>query len=219
MTRRLERAAREAYRESDAHREGPDLDLVVEWAAGARDRARRRDRRRARRAAAARGRARGRHAATRRPGCSPDVICRAEELPFADGELRRRRLPRRARTTSPTSRAAVARDGARRARPRARRRQRSSWASDVEEAERLRDPSHVRNYTEAEWRALLRGAPGSRSRRCGSSTSRSSSSRGSTARAARATDAERVRELARRPDRRRLRRRSTGSRFEAAEGR
>ncbi|HVD10573.1 MAG TPA: hypothetical protein VNB88_08010, partial [Gaiellaceae bacterium] len=26
----------QAYRESEAHREGPDLDLVVEWAAGAR---------------------------------------------------------------------------------------------------------------------------------------------------------------------------------------
>jgi 2-polyprenyl-3-methyl-5-hydroxy-6-metoxy-1,4-benzoquinol methylase len=26
----------EAYRESEAHREGPDLDLLVEWAAGAR---------------------------------------------------------------------------------------------------------------------------------------------------------------------------------------
>ena len=25
----------EAYRESQAHREGPDLDLIVEWAAGA----------------------------------------------------------------------------------------------------------------------------------------------------------------------------------------
>ena len=29
---------------------------------------------------------------------------------------------------------------------------------DVEEAEKLRDPSHVRNYTEAEWRAFVEGA-------------------------------------------------------------
>ena len=29
---------------------------------------------------------------------------------------------------------------------------------DVEEAERLRDPSHVRNYSEDEWRAFIRGA-------------------------------------------------------------
>ncbi|MGH3015357.1 MAG: methyltransferase domain-containing protein, partial [Gaiellaceae bacterium] len=28
----------------------------------------------------------------------------------------------------------------------------------AEEADRLRDPSHVRNYTEAEWRALFEGA-------------------------------------------------------------
>jgi len=28
----------------------------------------------------------------------------------------------------------------------------------AEEAERLRDPTHVRNYTEAEWRSLLEGA-------------------------------------------------------------
>ena len=30
-----------------------------------------------------------------------------------------------------------------------------SWATAVEEAETLRDPSHVRNYTEAEWRGFL----------------------------------------------------------------
>ncbi len=31
---------------------------------------------------------------------------------------------------------------------------------DVEEAEKLRDPSHVRNYSEAEWRAFAeRGGP------------------------------------------------------------
>ena len=32
---------------------------------------------------------------------------------------------------------------------------------DVEEAEKLRDPSHVRNYSEAEWRALRRARRGS----------------------------------------------------------
>jgi hypothetical protein len=33
------------------------------------------------------------------------------------------------------------------------------YASDaVEEAERLRDPTHVRSYTEAEWRRLLEDA-------------------------------------------------------------
>ncbi len=29
---------------------------------------------------------------------------------------------------------------------------------DVEEAEKLRDPSHVRNYSEAEWRAFAEAA-------------------------------------------------------------
>ena len=88
---------------------------------GRADRARRRHRRRPRRAAAARGRPQGRH---RRPGAR-DAARR--HLPRA----RTSRSPTarfdvvvcadRARTTSTTSRAAVARDGARRARPRRRR--------------------------------------------------------------------------------------------------
>ena len=34
----------------------------------------------------------------------------------------------------------------------------SFMGEDVEEAEKLRDPSHVRNYGEAEWRALAEAA-------------------------------------------------------------
>ena len=30
-----------------------------------------------------------------------------------------------------------------------------NMGDDVEEAEKLRDPSHVRNYTEAEWREIV----------------------------------------------------------------
>src|SRR5437763_3519764 len=76
----------EAYRESDAHREGPDLDLLVEWAAGARTAL-----------DVATG---GGHVARRlreaglqvvsadpSPGMQPDVICRAEDLPFADASF------------------------------------------------------------------------------------------------------------------------------------
>ena len=37
----------------------------------------------------------------------------------------------------------------------------------LEEAERVRDPSHVRSYTDAEWRISSR-TPASRSTRCGS---------------------------------------------------
>jgi SAM-dependent methyltransferase len=73
----------EAYVESDAHREGEDLDLLVEWAAGA-----------ARALDVATG---GGHVGRRlreaglevvtcdpAPGMRADVTCRAESLPFAD---------------------------------------------------------------------------------------------------------------------------------------
>ena len=86
MTRRLVATVREAYRESEAHREGPDLDLIVEWAAGARTAL-----------DVATG---GGHVARRlreaglkvvttdpAPGMQPDVVCRGEELPFADGSF------------------------------------------------------------------------------------------------------------------------------------
>ena len=43
----------EMYRTSEAHREGPDLDLLVEWASGCPNGARRRDGRRPRREPAA----------------------------------------------------------------------------------------------------------------------------------------------------------------------
>jgi ubiquinone/menaquinone biosynthesis C-methylase UbiE len=75
-------ARAQAYVESDAHREGEDLDRLVVWAAGARTAL-----------DVATG---GGHVATRlreaglevvtcdpAPGMRPDVICRAESLPFA----------------------------------------------------------------------------------------------------------------------------------------
>ena len=37
---------------------------------------------------------------------------------------------------------------------------------DVEEAEKLRDPSHVRNYSEAEWRSFVEAGGARRSRKC-----------------------------------------------------
>ena len=33
-----------------------------------------------------------------------------------------------------------------------------NMGEDVERAEKLRDPSHVRNYTDAEWREIVTGA-------------------------------------------------------------
>ena len=62
----------------------------------------------------------------------------------------------------------------------------SFMGEEVEEAEKLRDPSHVRNYGEAEWRSFARGGGPRRRGRAASSRSRSSCSRGSTAAAARA---------------------------------
>ncbi len=74
----------DVYRQSEAHREGVDLDLVVEWALGARTAL-----------DVATG---GGHVARRfreaglevtscdpSPAMRPDVVCRAEELPFRTG--------------------------------------------------------------------------------------------------------------------------------------
>ena len=76
----------ELYVESDAHRSGEDLELLVEWARGARTAL-----------DVATG---GGHVARRlreegievvscdsAPGMHPDVVCRAEELPFADASF------------------------------------------------------------------------------------------------------------------------------------
>ena len=60
---------------------------------------------------------------TRRRACSPTSICRAEDLPFADGELRRRRLPRRRAPLRGRRRGACAEMARVARRPRARRRQ------------------------------------------------------------------------------------------------
>ncbi len=75
----------ESYRESEAHRQGRDLELFAEWAAGMTV------------LDVATG---GGHVAKRlreagcevvtcdpAPGMRPDVICRAEDLPFADGSF------------------------------------------------------------------------------------------------------------------------------------
>ena len=142
----------QAYRESEAHRSGADLDLIVEWAEGqtALD--------------VATG---GGHVARRlreagldvvtvdpAPGMEPDVLSRAEHLPFADGSFDVVVTPDR--SASLRRRAGGGRrDGARVGQPRARRRQPLSRTTAVEEAERLRDPTHVRNYGEEEWRELF----------------------------------------------------------------
>ena len=90
------------------------------------------------------------------PGMQPDVICPAEELPFADSSF-----DAVVSRIAPHHFADV--EAAVREMARVSRRvvvvEDTLYASDdVEGAERLRDPSHVRSYTEDEWRALFDGA-------------------------------------------------------------
>jgi SAM-dependent methyltransferase len=141
----------EAYRTSEAHRSGADLDLIAAWAEGttALD--------------VATG---GGHVANRlrdegfevvtvdpSPGMQADVLATAEHLPFADGSFDVV-VTRIAPHHFADVQAAVD--------------EMARVSSDlvlivdnlyrgdaVEEAERLRDPTHVRNYSEDEWRAFL----------------------------------------------------------------
>ena len=142
----------QAYVESDAHREGEDLEQLVAWAAGARTAL-----------DVATG---GGHVARRlrdagievvtcdpAPGMRPDVICRAESLPFADGAFDV--VACRTAAHHFADPGAAVREMARVARERVLIVDTVFMGDDVEVAEKLRDPSHVRNYTEAEWRALV----------------------------------------------------------------
>jgi SAM-dependent methyltransferase len=150
-----ERAA--LYRDSEAHRAGEDLDLIVEWAAEASGRCA---------LDVATG---GGHVARRlreagfdvvssdpAAGMEPDVVARAEELPFEDGVFDVVACRVAAHHFEDVGRAVaeMARVG-------------SSLVlvadnlhlgEAVEAAERLRDPTHVRCYSEAEWRTLFAGA-------------------------------------------------------------
>lgn len=144
----------EAYRESDAHRQGRDLDLFAKWAEGetALD--------------VATG---GGHVANRlrevglnvvtidpAPGMTPDVISRAEEIPFADASFDivacrvaahhfqdpGSALKEMARVSSSLVLIAD-----------------NLYLSEAgEEADRLHDPTHVRNYSEDEWRHMFDAA-------------------------------------------------------------
>jgi SAM-dependent methyltransferase len=142
------------YRESEAHRRGADLDLVVEWAEGetALD--------------VATG---GGHVARRlreagfavvtadpSPGMRADVLCRAEHLPFADGSFDVV-VTRIAPHHFEDVRAALA-EMARVSRNLVLVVDNLRIGETSEEAERLRDPTHVRNYSEAEWRELFEAA-------------------------------------------------------------
>ena len=147
----------EAYRASAIHREGPDLDLFVECcepgpgvtvldvATG------------------------GGHAARRlreagcavvtcdaSPGMQPDVICRAEDLPFAEASFDR--VVNRIAAHHYDDVQAAVREMARVSGSLVVIQDLVYVSDDVEAADKLRDPSHVRAYIEDEWRGFVAGA-------------------------------------------------------------
>ena len=145
----------QAYVESDAHRGGEDLEQLVTWAAGARTAL-----------DVATG---GGHVARRlreaglevvtcdpSPGMRPDVICRAEDLPFADASFDVVACRTAAHHFADV--AAAVREMARVASDRVLIVDTEFMGDDLEQAEALRDPSHVRNYSEPEWRSFVEPA-------------------------------------------------------------
>jgi len=141
-----------SYVQSDAHRDGEDLDIMVAWSEGARTAL-----------DVATG---GGHVARRlreaglevvtsdpAPGMHPDVICTAESLPFADAGFDLVTC-RTAAHHFADVRLAVA-EMTRVSRDLVLLVDTVDMGDDVEEAEKLRDPSHLRNYTEAEWREIV----------------------------------------------------------------
>ena len=144
-----------SYVDSDAHRRGADLDTLVEWAQGA--------------ATALDVATGGGHVARRlreaglnvvtcdpSPGMRPDVLCLAEDLPFADGSFDVVACRTAAHHFSDVRQAV--REMARVTADRVLLVDTVNMGDAVEAAEKLRDPSHVRNYTEGEWRAIVTDA-------------------------------------------------------------
>ena len=143
-----------AYRESATHASGDDLDLVVAWcepgpgvsvldvATGGGHVARRL-------------REAGAKVVTVdvAPGMEPDAIAHADHLPFADASFDAVAC-RIAAHHFPDVLAAV-REMARVARERVVVCDNTFVSESSEEADRLRDPSHVRNYAVAEWHSFF----------------------------------------------------------------
>jgi ubiquinone/menaquinone biosynthesis C-methylase UbiE len=147
----------EAYRTSVTHASGDDLDMVVEWcepgegvtvldvATGGGHVARKL-------------REAGAEVVTvdAAPGMQPDVIAPADHLPFADSSFDAV-VCRIAPHHFPDALAAV-KEMARVARDRVVIEDNTFTSENAEEADKLRDPSHVRNYSVAEWRGFFETA-------------------------------------------------------------
>jgi SAM-dependent methyltransferase len=147
----------EAYRDSAVHREGADLDLLVEWCEPGEG---------VKALDIATG---GGHVARRlqdagcdvisvdpAPGMRPNVVARAEEIPFADDSfdvVACRIAPHHFEDV-----AAAVREMARVTRDRVVVEDNVFMSDDVEEAERLRDPTHVRCYSVEEWHTFFADA-------------------------------------------------------------
>jgi SAM-dependent methyltransferase len=143
-----------AYVESPVHAQGEDLDLLVEWcepgpgvqaldvATGGGHVARR-----------LRGAGCSVVTLDPAPGMKPDVIAPAEDLPFADGSFDAVAC-RVAAHHFPDVLAAV-KEMARVSRSRVVVADLVFVSETTEEAEKLRDPSHVRNYGAAEWETFF----------------------------------------------------------------
>jgi len=147
----------QAMRESPTHREGPDLDLVVELCEPGSG------------ITAVDVATGGGHVARRlreagsevisvdpAPGMEPDVVARAEQLPFADASFDVAVCRIAAHHFDDIARAV--RELARVTRDRVVVQDNLFQSEKVEEAERLHDPSHVRCYSEDEWRSFFAAA-------------------------------------------------------------
>jgi SAM-dependent methyltransferase len=144
----------DAFRDSPTHREGPDLELLVEWCEPEAD---------VKVLDVATG---GGHVARRlreegctvvtadpAPGMRADVVAPADHLPFEDGSFDVVTC-RIAAHHFPDIRAAVA-EMARVSNRLLVIEDNVFRGEDVEEAERLRDSTHVRCYGEDEWKELV----------------------------------------------------------------
>jgi SAM-dependent methyltransferase len=147
----------EAFRASAVHREGADLDLLVEWCEPGEG------------ATALDVATGGGHVARRlrqagcevvsvdpAPGMQPTVVARAEDIPFADASFDV--VACRIAAHHFEDAATAVREMARVSRDRVVVEDNVFVSDEVEEAERLRDPTHVRCHSEEEWRNIFAAA-------------------------------------------------------------